>query len=107
MWRQRNLGLCRPRTNHRSPRRIRNREKQMNELLLPNQIVQSRSGQPCKVVKFLGGGGQGEVYRAQWAGSDFALKWYYEQNATAEQRSAIEALIDLPGGKPSSNFLWP
>ena len=79
----------------------------MSELLLPNQIVQSRSGQPCKVLKFLGGGGQGEVYKAQWAGTDFALKWYYEQSATAEQRSAIEALIDLPGGKPSSNFLWP
>ena len=79
----------------------------MSELLQPDQIVQSRSGQPCKVVKFLDGNGQGEVYRAQWAGGDFALKWYYEHTATAEQRSAIEALIDLPGGRPSSHFLWP
>lgn len=77
----------------------------MNELLQPNQVVQSRSGQPCKVVKFLGGGGQGEVYKAQWGGGDFALKWYYEQSATAEQRTALEALID--GGRPSDKFLWP
>ena len=77
----------------------------MNELLQPNQVVQSRSGQPCIVVKFLGGGGQGEVYQAQWGGSDFAIKWYYEQSATADQRSALEALID--GGKPSDKFLWP
>lgn len=79
----------------------------MNDLLRPNQVVQSRSGQSCKVGKFLGGGGQGEVYKAQWGDSDFALKWYYEQSATADQRSALEALIDLPGGKPSDKFLWP
>ncbi|MCY2993981.1 MAG: serine/threonine protein kinase [Planctomycetota bacterium] len=79
----------------------------MNELLQPNQVVQSRSGQPCKVGKFLGSGGQGEVYTAQWGGSDFALKWYYQDSATPDQRSALEALIDLPGGKPSDRFLWP
>jgi serine/threonine protein kinase len=77
----------------------------MNELLHPGQVVQSRSGEPCTVIKFLGGGGQGEVYRAQWGGGEFALKWYYEQSSTPDQRAALEVLINE--GKPSEKFLWP
>jgi serine/threonine protein kinase len=78
----------------------------VNELLQPNQVVQSSvPGKPCTVVKFLGGGGQGEVYHAKWGGSDVALKWYYEQSATPDQRAALEELIQ--GGKPSEVFLWP
>lgn len=79
----------------------------MSNLLQPNQIVDSHSGEKCRVLNFIGSGGQGEVYRAEWGGVDFALKWYYEQSATADQRSAIEALINLPGGRPSDKFLWP
>ena len=77
----------------------------MGELLQLNQIVQSRSGKPCKVVKFLGGGGQGEVYKATWAGGDYALKWYFQPSASPEQRTALEQLIDE--GSPSDKFLWP
>jgi eukaryotic-like serine/threonine-protein kinase len=77
----------------------------MNELLKPGQVVQSRSGQPCTVISFLGGGGQGEVYRARWGSGEFALKWYYQQSATPEQRESLEALIDE--GSPSDRFLWP
>lgn len=77
----------------------------MNELLQPNQVVDTRSGQPCKVIKFLGSGGQGEVYRAQWGDGEFALKWYYRQSATPEQRAALRTLIDH--GAPSDRFLWP
>ena len=78
----------------------------MNELLKTGQVVQTEiSGQPCKVEKFLGGGGQGEVYQAQWAGGSFALKWYYPQTATADQRDALNKLVkDQP---PSDAFLWP
>jgi eukaryotic-like serine/threonine-protein kinase len=50
-------------------------------------------------------GGQGEVYRAQWGDGEFALKWYYEQSATPEQRCALEVLIDE--GTPGDDFLWP
>jgi len=78
----------------------------VNELLKTGQVVQTEiSGQPCKVEKFLGGGGQGEVYQAQWAGGSFALKWYYPQTATADQREALNRLVkDKP---PSDAFLWP
>ena len=77
----------------------------MNELLQPGQLVQSRSGNPCKVIKFLGGGAQGEVYKAEWCGGEYALKWYYDNSASTDQRAALETLISE--GKPSEKFLWP
>ncbi len=78
----------------------------MNELLKPNQMVNTKiSGLPCEVGVFLGGGGQGEVYRARWAGNDFALKWYYSHTATPDQRETLENLVKEP--PPSDAFLWP
>jgi serine/threonine protein kinase len=77
----------------------------VNELLKPGQTVKTKSGQPCKVEKFLGGGGQGEVYSAQWSGASFALKWYFSQTATEDQRASLETLIKQT--PPSPAFLWP
>jgi serine/threonine protein kinase len=80
----------------------------MSELLKSGQVVQSQSGQPCRVEKLLGSGGQGEVYKVNWAGGPYALKWYYPETATAEQRAILEKL--LGGGQykqPSEAFLWP
>lgn len=57
------------------------------------------------VSQFLGGGGQGEVYRAKVGGQDMALKWYFPQQATPEQRQALEKLIK--SGPPTDRFLWP
>lgn len=74
-------------------------------LLKPKQVVRTESGVPCEIEQFLGGGGQGEVYRAKMGGSRFALKWYYPNTATVDQRSALEALIKK--GPPSNKFLWP
>ncbi len=78
----------------------------MNELLMRGQTVQtSISGQPCHVETFLGGGGQGEVYDARWAGDTFALKWYFAHTATDDQREALEKLVNET--PPSEAFLWP
>src|SRR5205085_9992055 len=63
------------------------------------------SGMVCEVEKFLGGGGQGEVYRATLGGKPVALKWYFSASATSEQRRALEALVRM--GPPSDKFLWP
>lgn len=83
----------------------------MNELLQTGQTVKTRrSGQPCRVERFLGGGGQGEVYRAEWAGGAFALKWYFPNTATADQRAALEELVNNDPARwpvPSDRFLWP
>lgn len=77
----------------------------VNELLKPGQVVQTKTGEPCRVEKFLGGGGQGEVYSAKWAGGPFALKWYFAHTATEDQRQALEKLVKE--GPPSDAFLWP
>ncbi len=77
----------------------------MNQLLPPNRPVQLDNNLSCRVGRFIGGGGQGEVYQANLNGKPVALKWYFSQQATPEQRHAIEILIN--SGAPNENFLWP
>ena len=78
----------------------------MSEILRPNQTVRPEtSGLQCDVEQFLGGGGQGEVYRAKLSDKPVALKWYFPDSATAEQRSALETLVKK--GPPNETFLWP
>ncbi len=78
----------------------------MDEILKPGQIVRTQtSGMTCEVEAFLGGGGQGEVNRAKLYGTDVALKWYFPNSATREQREVLQALITK--GAPNDKFLWP
>ncbi len=78
----------------------------MNQILKPGQTVQTEmTGLPCTVEQFLGGGGQGEVYRAKLGGKVVALKWYFPASATPEQRAALEMLVKK--GPPNEKFLWP
>ena len=63
------------------------------------------SERACTVEQYLGGGGQGEVYRAVLDGQRVALKWYFPAQATPEQRSGLEALVKK--GPPTARFLWP
>lgn len=79
----------------------------MNQIFKLPQSVQLMSFETCIAEEYLGGGGQGEVYRARLATSNqnVALKWYFPAGATAEQRSALEVLVDR--GRPTDKFLWP
>src|SRR5947209_12827746 len=78
----------------------------MSQILAPGQKVRTEtSGMSCEVLKFLGGGGQGEVYAARVGDKQVALKWYYTASATKEQRVALEMLCAR--GAPSPKFLWP
>ncbi len=77
----------------------------MHQLLQLRSTVQTASGHPCIVETFLGGGGQGEVYRAQLDGKLLALKWYFPEQATPAQRQNLETLIRK--GPPNGQFLWP
>lgn len=78
----------------------------MMQLLKPGQVVQGEpSSLNYQVEKFLGSGGQGEVYRVQVGNKPMALKWYYPHTATEPQRAALEVLVAK--GSPSSQFLWP
>jgi serine/threonine protein kinase len=46
------------------------------------------------------------VYLGEWGDAgEFAVKWYYPQSATAEQRDALQLLIKDTA--PCDKFLWP
>jgi DNA-binding helix-hairpin-helix protein with protein kinase domain len=77
-----------------------------NQLLKRGSRVNAESsGLPCTIEQFLGGGGQGEVYRASLSGAPVAVKWYFAQSATAAQRAALEMLVKKAA--PTERFLWP
>lgn len=78
----------------------------MEQMLRENQTVRTDpTGMPCTAEELLGAGGQGEVYKARLGGEAVALKWFFPQMATPEQRAAIELLVRK--GSPSEHFLWP
>jgi len=75
-------------------------------MLHSGQTVRTQAtSRDCEVRELLGGGGQGEVYRALLAGCAIALKWYYPEIATPSQRALLEDLIRK--GPPDKRFLWP
>jgi DNA-binding helix-hairpin-helix protein with protein kinase domain len=80
----------------------------MNQLLMIGATVQAQgTGLPCQVDEFLGGGAQGEVYRASYAGQAVALKWYFPQyrKQDPDLRRRLQQIIRF--GAPSERFLWP
>lgn len=78
----------------------------MEQILREGQTVGTEpSGMACTAEQLLGAGGQGEVYKARLGGEAVALKWFFPQMATPEQRQAIELLVRK--GAPSEHFLWP
>jgi serine/threonine protein kinase len=78
----------------------------MDEILKHGQTIQCLpSGMPCTIEVLLGAGGQGEVYKAQLGGADVAVKWFFPEMATAQQRASMELLIRK--GAPSEHFLYP
>ena len=77
----------------------------MNQILKARQRIQLVSGTHVTVEAFLGGGGQGEVYRVSTPGGMMALKWYFPHQATPAHRRALETLVNM--GPPDDRFLWP
>lgn len=66
--------------------------------------VKLHNGATCQVKKELGRGGQGVVYLVDYAGKDYALKWYIVQYSDSFYEN-LERNINK--GAPSPNFLWP
>ena len=78
----------------------------MSQILpIGQRVMAASSRRECTVLEFLGGGGQGEVYRASVGEHSVALKWYLPACATPHQRSSLEYLIHK--GPPTDRFLWP
>ncbi len=85
----------------------------MNQLLNSGEIVSMLPTEVSyEVEKFLGGGGQGEVYRARLVdghggGPPTALKWFFPHylRRDPDLHTRLEHAIDA--GPPSDRFLWP
>ncbi len=67
-------------------------------------------GASLVVSEFLGGGGQGNVYRVNYNGRNMALKWYHK--STIEKMKNSEEFYEnlksnIEKGAPTKAFLWP
>lgn len=79
--------------------------RKKGELLKNGQTLFTSSGKLCTVKSLIGSGGQGEVYLADFAGKEHALKFYFSEFATPDQKRIITDLISK--GSPDPRFLWP
>ena len=77
----------------------------LDGMLKPGEKLNSEKGVQYTVREMLGAGGQGEVYRIDSPNGPMALKWYYKQTSTENQKKIISDLVE--DGSPSPQFLWP
>ncbi len=72
----------------------------------PGKVIKTDFGAPIKIIKYLAGGGQGDVYVVEYGGKKKALKWY--KNAGKDPDSFYENLKrNADKGSPDKAFLWP
>ncbi len=74
-------------------------------MLKTGDKLTGEKGVQYTVREMLGAGGQGEVYRIDSPNGPMALKWYYKQTSTEDQKKIIMDLVE--DGSPSPQFLWP
>lgn len=77
----------------------------MDGQLKGGTILTAQSGNKYTVKQLLGAGGQGEVYSVDSNDGSYALKWYYKNTSTKNQKEILDNLIQ--NGPPASAFLWP
>ena len=77
----------------------------MDNALKNGSFLVSDSGSKYKVIRFIGAGGQGEVYEVERGSQRAALKWYFPKTATSAQKRILETLVTK--GAPDETFLWP
>ena len=77
----------------------------MDGQLKSGTILTSESGSRYTVKQLLGSGGQGEVYAVEAEDKAYALKCYYKNTATRNQKEILDNLIQ--SGPPDASFLWP
>lgn len=63
------------------------------------------SNQSAKVINYIAEGGQGEVYRVEYNGSKYALKWY--SKIIPSDAFYNNLIKNVKNGAPEKYFLWP
>lgn len=70
------------------------------------KIINTSEGMPVKIIRYIAGGGQGDVYEVEYKGQKKALKWY--KNLGKEPDAFYNNLKrNVEKGTPSEAFLWP
>lgn len=59
------------------------------------------------IIDKLGEGGQGIVYRAEYRGSEYALKWFFPHALKRPKEFLKNLCQNIADGAPTPNFLWP
>ncbi len=77
------------------------------ELECGRKIRVKGSAEPATVVKKLGEGGQGAVYRAVYRGRPCALKWYFPGSVKRPKEFLGNLEKNIADGPPAKAFLWP
>jgi serine/threonine protein kinase len=67
----------------------------------------SSTATPIRVIRCLGGGGQGQVFEVEFAGEAMAMKWYFPSCLQRDPllRDRLRACISAT--QPNASFLWP
>ncbi len=79
-----------------------------DQILQPGARLRSSDGRRTGEVQgLLGQGGQGAVYRVQFANQTLALKWYHVQYLEADPGLVKRLTKAIDRGAPDGRFLWP
>lgn len=71
------------------------------------QRINTILGETLTVGKFLGAGGQGSVFMADYAGQSVALKWYHQGIFRSPEAFKDNLRQNVYRGEPAKEFLWP
>jgi serine/threonine protein kinase len=71
------------------------------------KTIKTQQLKPLTIEKWLGGGGQGDVYKVNYDGRDMALKWYKKGALKNPHEFRDNIAENIKQGSPSEAFLWP
>ncbi|MDR1637022.1 MAG: serine/threonine-protein kinase [Treponema sp.] len=69
--------------------------------------IQTKNFKKIVIEEKLGEGGQGAVYKVDYAGQPKAFKWYTGKKFKTPNKFYENILNNIKKGKPTKNFLWP
>jgi len=81
-----------------------------NGSLVAGTKIKMATGGAVTIRNFIGDGGQGEVYKVNYNGHDYALKWYkksYLKSMSNVQGFYNNLEQNILNGAPTNAFLWP
>ncbi len=71
------------------------------------KVLKTATGADVVIDKYIGGGGQGDVYMVDYGGKKRALKWYNLESIRNPDAFYKNLENNVSNGSPSPAFLWP